>query len=42
MLTAKQIAEIISLALAGAPDEEIGKLVTRFLIENGATQNDAQ
>lgn len=42
MLTAEQIAEIISLALSCAPDEEIGKLVTRFLIENGATQNDAQ
>lgn len=42
MLTAEQVAEIISLDLAGAPDEEIGKLVTRLLIENGATQNDAQ
>ena len=42
MLTAEQVAEVISLVLAGAPDEEIGKLVTRLLIENGATQNDAQ
>lgn len=42
MLTAKQIAEIIELALAGAPGEEIGKLVTRLLIENGATQNESE
>ena len=42
MLTAEQVAEIIELALAGASDDEIGKFVTRFLIENGASKNESE
>lgn len=34
-LTPDQLKAVVALALAGAPDEAIGRLVHNFLIQNG-------